>query len=40
MEFIGKIEDDFKLKQVEQVVIYGCGKVGSAVYSFLEINGM
>lgn len=40
VEFIGKIEDDFQLKQEKQIVIYGCGKVGGTVYSFLEANGM
>lgn len=39
MEFIGKIEDDDKLLQEDQIVIYGAGNIGKKLVIVLEKKG-
>lgn len=40
MEFIGKIWDDYLLKNTNEIVIYGCGMLGKQVFSYLEEKQM
>ena len=38
MDFIGKIEDDEKIKSEREIVIYGTGKMGKKLFEILQVN--
>lgn len=40
MEYIGTIECDLGLEQVEQIIIYGAGKVGRHTLEVLQKEGL
>ncbi len=38
--YIGRIEEDQRLKDSNEIIIYGAGKVGRHVLEYLKKNGM
>lgn len=40
MRYIGTVQNDSKLEDAEQIVIYGAGKVGKEVWEFLKSRNL